>query len=215
MSKNTDAVFQAALATYTKAEDKSAALRRVWDSAYELGRAEAGVKIKPRDGGSSKRVAEEEVESYSEARERATASPIPTLKFSVRGDVLQRNQHVLIKGRPVKIVDLSSSSAGYGKKLHIVGIDIFTSKRLEDISWTTHFFEAPLLARHEYTLVNIDTPILNLLTDDGTTKDDVNLPSTPLGISLEADFLAGKELRVTTLRAMNEEQVMSYKEFGD
>ncbi|KAJ7176414.1 hypothetical protein C8R43DRAFT_1118941 [Mycena crocata] len=49
-------------------------------------------------------------------------------------------------------------------------MQIFTRKRLEDISWTTHFFEAPLLTRHEYTLVNIDTPIPNLLTDDGTTK---------------------------------------------
>jgi translation initiation factor 5A len=59
----------------------------------------------------------------------------------------------------------------------------------------------------EHTQLNIDGPILNLLTDDGEPKDDVNIPHGKLGESLFSDFAEGKDLRVRTLSALDEEQV--------
>jgi len=45
------------------------------------------------------------------------------------------------------------------------------------------------------------------LSDAGEPKDDVDLPPAPLGTALAADFAFGKDLRVTTRAALDEEMV--------
>ncbi|KAJ7631909.1 initiation factor 5a, partial [Mycena polygramma] len=157
---------------------------------------------------------DDELITYEEARAAAAnlkaVKPKPT--FSVRASMLRVNHVVVIKGRPVRIVDYSKSKAGRGTKTHLIARDIFTDKKLEDIINSIHFIDAPVLTRGEYTLANIDAPILNLLTDDGEPKDDVNVPKGPLGARLAADFAEGKDLRVSTLEALGEEQVVAYQE---
>lgn len=68
---------------------------------------------------------------------------------------LRKNGHVVIKGRPCKIVDMSTSKTGkHGHaKVHLVAIDIFTGKKLEDLSPSTHNMDVPVVKRNEYTLV--------------------------------------------------------------
>ena len=56
--------------------------------------------------------------------------------------------------------------------------------------------------------VNIDDGFLNLMTQDGTAKDDVKVPEGDLGKQIQADFDEGKDLLVTIISAMGEEQVM-------
>lgn len=60
--------------------------------------------------------------------------------------------------------------------------------------------------------MNIDDGFLNLMTTDGTPKDDVKLPEGDLGKSIETDFENGKDLLVTVINAMGEEQAISVKE---
>ena len=55
--------------------------------------------------------------------------------------------------------------------------------------------------------VNIDDGFLNLMTQDGTAKDDVRLPEGELGKQIQDEFDAGKDLLVTIVSAMGEEQV--------
>jgi hypothetical protein len=55
--------------------------------------------------------------------------------------------------------------------------------------------------------VNVDDGFLNLMTQDGTAKDDVKVPEGDLGKQIEDDFAAGKDLLVTIVSAMGEEQV--------
>jgi Eukaryotic elongation factor 5A hypusine, DNA-binding OB fold len=55
--------------------------------------------------------------------------------------------------------------------------------------------------------VNIDDGFLNLMTPDGTAKDDVRVPEGDLGTSISSGFDEGKDLLVTIISAMGEEQV--------
>merc|ERR1712225_17709 len=64
----------------------------------------------------------------------------------------------LSKNGPCKIVDMSTSKTGkHGHaKVHLVAIDIFTNKKLEDLPPSTHNMDVPNVVRVEYQLVNID-----------------------------------------------------------
>ncbi|KAJ6478554.1 translation initiation factor eIF-5A, partial [Mycena vitilis] len=157
-------------------------------------------------------VDDDELISYEEARAANLKAAKPKPTFSVRASMLRVNHVIVIKGRPVRLVDSSQSKAGRGTVRRLIARDIFTDKKLEEVIKSTHFIDAPVLTRAEYTLANIDTPILNLLTDDGEPKDDVNVPKGALGKRLVADFAEGKDLRVSTLEALGEEQVVAYEE---
>lgn len=47
------------------------------------------------------------------------------------------------------------------------------------------------------------------MTQDGSTKDDVKVPESELGEQIAAGFDDGKDLLVTIVSAMGEEQVCS------
>jgi len=47
------------------------------------------------------------------------------------------------------------------------------------------------------------------MTQDGTPKDDVKLPEGELGSQIQSNFDEGKDLLVTIISAMGEEQVWS------
>jgi len=127
---------------------------------------------------------------------------------------LRKNGHVVIKNRPCKIVDMSTSKTGkHGHaKVHLVAIDIFTGKKLEDLSPSTHNMEVPNVRRQEFQLLDIDDGFLSLMTADGDTKDDVKVPDGELGDKIQAEFDEGKDLIVTIISAMGEEAAISFKD---
>lgn len=45
------------------------------------------------------------------------------------------------------------------------------------------------------------------MTNEGTSKDDVKVPEGDIGKQIQADFDEGKDLLVTIVSAMGEEQV--------
>lgn len=55
--------------------------------------------------------------------------------------------------------------------------------------------------------VNIDDGFLNLMTMEGTAKDDVKVPEGEMGTQISGGFDEGKDLLVTIVSAMGEEQV--------
>ncbi|KAL0952314.1 hypothetical protein HGRIS_006599 [Hohenbuehelia grisea] len=151
-------------------------------------------------------------ESHNHTFEQASAGASAT--YPMQCSALRKNGHVVIKGRPCKIVDMSTSKTGkHGHaKVHLVAIDIFTGKKLANICPSTHNMDVPNVSRNEYQLVNIDDGFLNLMNQDGVSKDDVKVPDSDLGKQINDDFDDGKDLLVTIISAMGEEQAISYKE---
>jgi len=137
-----------------------------------------------------------------------------SLTYPQQCSALRKGGHVVIKGRPCKIIDMSTSKTGkHGHaKVHLIATDIFTGKKLEDICPSTHNMDVPNVSRNEYQLVNIDDGFLNLMSGDGNSKDDVKVPEGDLGTTIVSEFDAGKDLLVTIISAMGEEQAISSKE---
>merc|ERR1719371_156268 len=71
---------------------------------------------------------------------------------------LKKGSYVMIKGRPCKIVDYSTSKTGkHGHaKAHIVAIDIFTSKKCEDLCPTSHNMTQPVVVKTEMQVLSAD-----------------------------------------------------------
>ncbi|KAF9074535.1 translation protein SH3-like domain-containing protein [Rhodocollybia butyracea] len=152
-------------------------------------------------------------EQHNHTFEEASAGA--SLTFPMQCSALRKNGHVVIKGRPCKIVEMSTSKTGkHGHaKVHLVAIDIFTTKKMEDICPSTHNMDVPHVTRSEYQLLDIaDDGFLNLMTADGTPKDDVKVPEGELGQQITDEFKSEKDLLVTIIRSMGEEQAISFKE---
>jgi translation initiation factor 5A len=136
--------------------------------------------------------------------------------FPMQCSALRKNGHVVIKNRPCKIVDMSTSKTGkHGHaKVHLVAIDIFTGKKLEELCPSTHNMDVPNVTRKEYQLLDIsDDGFLSLMSDDGETKDDVKMPDGDVGTKIEKLFKGDeKDTNVIVLTAMGEEAAIDAKE---
>lgn len=153
-------------------------------------------------------MADENIEQFEQTSSGAA------LTYPMQCSALRKNGFVVMKNRPCKIVDMSTSKTGkHGSaKVNLVGIDIFTAKKYEEICPSTHNMDVPVVSRAEYSLIDIDDGFLSLMTNNGETKDDVKLGDDEVCQRLKADFEEGKELLVTIVKAMGEEAVNSYKE---
>jgi len=131
---------------------------------------------------------------------------------------LRKNGHVMIKGHPCKIVDMSTSKTGkHGHaKVHLVGVDIFTQKKYEDLCPSTHNMDVPNVQRAEYTYIDLDDDFFSVMDDKMESKSDLKLPEdkekadeirTKLS-QLEAE---GADIAVCTLAAVGIEVVVDVK----
>lgn len=77
--------------------------------------------------------------------------------FPQQAGTIRKSGHIVIKGRPCKVVDVSTSKTGkHGHaKCHFVAVDIFTSKKVEDLQPSSHNCDVPVVNRVEYQLIDI------------------------------------------------------------
>ncbi|CCD46093.1 hypothetical protein ACHAQE_005803 [Botrytis cinerea] len=134
--------------------------------------------------------------------------------FPMQCSALRKNGHVVIKGRPCKIIDMSTSKTGkHGHaKVHLIATDIFTGKKLEELCPSTHNMDVPNVSRIEYQLLDIDDDFLSLMSEGGDTKDDVKLPDGEVGQKIRALFDSDKDTNVIVLTAMGEQLAIDGKE---
>lgn len=151
---------------------------------------------------------EEQMETF----EQATSGS--SLTFPTQCSALRKGGFVVLKGKPCKVVDMSTSKTGkHGSaKVNLVGIDIFTAKKYEEFAPSTSNMEVPFVTRIEYPLLNVEDGFLTLMLSSGDTKDDVKVPEGEVGEGIKAAFDEGRDLVVTVIAAMGEEHAMSFKD---
>lgn len=157
-----------------------------------------------------------------EAHEYETAAAGASLVYPMQAGALRKGGHCMLKGKPCKISEISISKTGkHGHaKAHIVGNDIFTNKKYEDLCPTSHNMEVPNTARVEYQLLQAEEDgAVSVLLENGDTKDDLNLPDeTDEDRDTRAAILKayedGKDILVTVLCAMEREKIVGYKEMN-
>jgi len=143
--------------------------------------------------------------------------------FPMQCSALRKNGHVMIKGRPCKIVEMSTSKTGkHGHaKVHLVALDIFTGKKYEDICPSTHNMDVPNVKRQDFQLSDIDEDdgFLTLMDDSGDCREDLRLPDNELGAEIKEKWDKIKDdvdetsgLLCTVLMACGEECVIAVKE---
>ncbi|MEQ2294088.1 Eukaryotic translation initiation factor 5A-1, partial [Ameca splendens] len=133
--------------------------------------------------------------------------------YPMQCSALRKNGYVVLKGRPCKIVEMSTSKTGkHGHaKVNLVGIDIFTNKKYEDMCPSTHNMDVPSIKRTDYQLVNINENYMSLMSDNGDIREDLRVPESEVGKEIEAKFEAGEEFMVTVISAMGEECAVATK----
>ncbi|XP_077418175.1 eukaryotic translation initiation factor 5A-1-like [Vanacampus margaritifer] len=134
--------------------------------------------------------------------------------YPLQASALRKNGHVMLKGHPCKIVDMSTSKTGkHGHaKVHLVGLDIFTGKKYEDICPSTHNMEVPNVKRTDFQVLGYNDGFLSLLDEQAGTRDDLKLPEGDLGKEIEKKVNNGDDFLVNVLEAIGEEQVIGIKQ---
>eukprot|EP01031_Cornospumella_fuschlensis_P033126 gene33126-40070_t len=122
--------------------------------------------------------------------------------------------HICISGHPCRVDAVSTSTAGkHGHaKCNVTAIDIFTGKKYESITPSTHNFEVAFVRKVEYSLVDItEDGYLYLMDGSGNHRDDTKLPDFPDNFAREirAKFeTPGTAWCVTVASAMGQNQVV-------
>jgi len=134
---------------------------------------------------------------------------------------------ILLKKRPCKIVDMKTSKTGKhgGAKIKFTGIDIFTSKKYEEISQSTHNMLKVIVKKTDYIIIGIDDPgEVQLLTEENKEgpyikldPDQFNWDSQgepPVDYKIYNAFNKledNQELYLSIISAIGEQQIHSYK----
>merc|ERR1712054_509775 len=115
-----------------------------------------------RRGTTTKKMADTEHDTEFESADAGASTTYPNTAGAVR-----KNGFIVIKGRPCKVIDVSTSKTGkHGHaKCHFVGQDLFTGKKMEELVPSSHNCESPFVTRTEYQLIDItDDDFASLMT---------------------------------------------------
>lgn len=156
-----------------------------------------------------------DLEEHDDGHDFSTGESGASESFPMQCSALRKNGFVLIKERPCKIVEMSTSKTGkHGHaKVHMVGIDIFTGRKYEDICPSTHNMMVPNVSRKELGLIDLSDDNFTTLLDDANneTRSDIKLPAGELGEEIRRKFENEETVKCTVLKAMGEEAILSYK----
>lgn len=155
-----------------------------------------------------------------------TATSGASHTFPMQAGEIKKGSHLMIKEKPCKCVEVSTSKTGkHGHaKAHIVAIDIFTGKKYEDLCPTSHNLDVPFVKRTEYQVLDADenTGEVSLLLESGDMKNDLNLPNfvqqgeptdddNKVSKEMLEGLAEGKHVVVVVLQACGKEKIIQSK----
>jgi len=153
--------------------------------------------------------------SDHEDHDFATTDSGASTTYPKQCSAIRKGEYVMIKNRPCKVVEMSTSKTGkHGHaKVHMVAIDIFTGKKLEDICPSTHNMDCPNVKKKEYQLLSITDGYVSLMDlDTCDTKDDLRLPEGDLGDQIQQAFeKEDTETMIAVTSAVGEEMILGFK----
>jgi len=131
---------------------------------------------------------------------------------------LRKGGYVMLKGNPCKIIDMSTSKTGkHGHaKVNMAGVDIFTGKKYEDMSPSTHNMMVPVVKREDWQLMSIDDGFLFLMNDNGDTREDIGEDQVDAEVldEINKKLEAEEDMQVTILKAVGKEKVVAVKAYN-
>lgn len=133
---------------------------------------------------------------------------------------LNPGDYCMLDNKPCKVVSISKSKPGKhgAAKAHIVGLDLFTGKKIEENHATTSTIQAPKVTRSEYELTDVDETNgqLTLMDADGNLKEDLNIPpkDSDVGKAIAEKWQDGNgpTLIVVVLSALGQDTVCQVRE---
>jgi len=135
--------------------------------------------------------------------------------YPMQCSALRKNGFVMLKARPCRIMEMTTSKTGkHGHaKVHLVGIDIFNSKKYEDLCPSTHNIDVPNVSRNDFQLIDIsEDGFVSLMNEKGDTRDDLRLPTDEeLAKKIKEEFTKDNSVIITVLSAIGEEQIIACK----
>ena len=112
-----------------------------------------------------------------------SSNTVPTAAGSIK-----KGGYCMLKGFPCKVTDYSTAKPGkHGSaKATIVGLDIFTNKKVEDTAPTSATMQVPNVTKKEYEVADIsEDGFVALILEDGSLKEDIKIPYGDEEISTE------------------------------
>eukprot|EP00924_Labyrinthula_sp_SR-Ha-C_P000859 maker-scaffold_7-augustus-gene-6.41-mRNA-1 protein AED:0.02 eAED:0.02 QI:107/1/1/1/1/1/2/110/157 len=139
--------------------------------------------------------------------------------YPIRAGEVKKGMIVMLKGFPCKVVEVTTSKTGkHGHaKANITGLDIFTGKKYQDISPTSHNMVAPFVTNTVYSLSYVtDDGFASLMSKDAEVREDLKMPNeespdATLGAKMADALEKDQEVEVTVTKAMESEVITSFK----
>ena len=134
----------------------------------------------------------------------------------IKAGSCKKGIHVMLKGNPCKIIEIATSKTGkHGHaKVNITGIDIFSGKKYQESSPTSHNLMQPIITKQDYQLIELDEDnFLTLMDENGAIREDLSLDPEDIESNnkLKEDFKKDKEIVVTIQKCIQKEKVIAYK----
>lgn len=142
-----------------------------------------------------------------------------SLTYPAQAGSLKKGDHIVIDDHPCKVVELTTAKTGkHGHaKASITAIDIFTGKKLELSTPTSHNVDCPNVVRNEYELVSIDGngEFVTFIDENGEYREDLKLPSDTDNDwvkPLKELYEKGGNILITVVCALGQEHILGFRE---
>ncbi|KAF9963730.1 Eukaryotic translation initiation factor 5A [Mortierella alpina] len=125
---------------------------------------------------------------------------------------LQKKDHVLLKGRPCEVKDISIIETNDCQILvKVVAEDVLTGEAMEDSLPYTTTVDVPVVERRKYRLLDITDGVMQL---EAAFAEDVwiqlKVPEGPLGQRLIGYYGANCNVFINTIATMGKEDMASW-----